>query len=91
MGGIEGIIIALTRSTLLLYHCISARAIRPAPIQIPTTSFFSLIHCLFLFLDPYRYAFLYVFFLSCSTHKSNFFVEWRRMVLYTYSQKFAGS
>ena len=89
MGGIEGIIIGSTISPLLVYHPPKRSCYSPCSYT-NSHNFIFLAHPLLL--DPYRYAFLYVFFLSCSTHtQAIFFVEWRRMVLYTYSQKFAGS
>jgi hypothetical protein len=68
MGEIEEINIGLPISPCLYNPRLSARAIPPAPILIPATSFLSLIRCLIFILDPHHYAFIFLFSFSCSTH-----------------------
>jgi len=96
MGGVEGTTVALPISFLDLYPPLKRSCYPSAPMLISKASsmlFFSLIHCLLLFPDAYRY----VFSIRCSAcfsllvpHTQSLFVEWR-IVLYTCVRKSAVS
>jgi len=93
MGGVEGTTVALPISFLDLYPPLKRSCYPSAPMLIPKASsmpFFSLIHCLLLFPDAYRYSLyvaLPVFPFSFHTQ----FVCRVEIVLYTYIRKSAVS
>jgi len=96
MVGVEDTAIGLLISLLVLYPPLKRSCYPSAPMLISKASsmlFFSLIHCLLLFPDAYRY----VFSIRCSAcfsflvpHTQSLFVEWR-IVLYTCVRKSAVS